>query len=54
MNKSLYLIAFSLLLSSAPAVAQDQPGRPTANRSAVEMLYRLDQLEKEIRQLTGA
>jgi tol-pal system protein YbgF len=53
MNKSLYLIALSLLLSSVSAVAQDPPGRPTANRSAVEILYRLDQLEKEIRQLRG-
>jgi tol-pal system protein YbgF len=53
MKKSLYLIVLGLFLSSTSAMAQDPPARPAANRSAVEILYRLDQLEKEIRQLRG-
>ncbi len=56
MNKRLYLIALSLLLSSLSVTAQEplsRSGTLGVNRSAVEILNRLDQLEKEIRQLRG-
>ncbi len=56
MNKSPASLAISLLLFVTPVLAQDptaRPGSAGVNRSAVEILYRLDQLEKELRQLRG-
>ena len=50
MKTSLSSIAIVLLLSGAPAIAQERAG---LSRSAVEILNRLDQLENEIRQLRG-
>lgn len=65
MNKKLYLPGVCLLLAFQPVLAQDgQPSsvaqpvvtpveRPSMNRSIVELLNRIDQLQKELRQLRG-
>lgn len=68
MNKKYYLFGLSILLGTQLAFAQE-PGlvidqssvantaistdRPFRNRSIVELLNKLDQLQKEIRQLRG-
>jgi len=65
MNKKCYLLGLYLLIGSHAVLAQDpvsatavQPAsvpteRPSMNRSIVELLNRIDQLQKELRQLRG-